>query len=214
MENSSLPTLSACHVSDALAAQGLPAAAGLTGLHPLDPVHRIEGRAFTVSYAPATGNGRRPIEYLAHVSPGDVLILAHEGRLDCSVWGGQRTIGALQRGAVGTIVDGAFRDIPEHIELGYPVWGRGHTIVSSRDHVVPVAWGETVTVCGTEILPGDWVVADGSGVVVVPAAVEAETRQRANEILEQEAEIASAVDAGSDFVATRAAARGATDAAR
>jgi hypothetical protein len=104
-----LARLSASQVSDGLGAAGLPRD-GLLGVFPIEPARHIAGRAFTVYFRPAAEAADRKIEYIAAVSPGDVIVLGNHGRLDCSVWGGQRTVGALQRGAAAT------RDLLKHGE--------------------------------------------------------------------------------------------------
>lgn len=203
-----LNRLSTCQVSDGMAAVGLPRE-GLSGIEPLEPAQHIAGCARTVVFEPAPDAEDRRIEYLSHVEPGDVLVLGNGGRVDCSVWGGQRSTGAIQRGAVGTIVDGAYRDVDEHRSLGYPVFGRARTIVSSSGSVVPVAVDRPLVIGGVEVHSGDYVVADASGVVVVPADRAEDVVAAAESILEEESRISAAVETGTDFVDFRAEVRGA-----
>jgi 4-hydroxy-4-methyl-2-oxoglutarate aldolase len=199
--------LSSCQVSDGMGALGLSRAA-LPGITAMDPADAIAGPAFTVSYLPAEEAGSRKVEYLGKVRPGEVLVLAHGGRTDCSVWGGQRSIGAIQAGAVGTVVDGAYRDVREHRQLRYPVFGTKPTVVSGGPFVSPVASGETVEVAGVTVSPGDIVVADASGVVVVPSDRALEVLEAAEATARQEAEVAEAVASGADFTTFRARVRG------
>jgi regulator of RNase E activity RraA len=199
--------LSSCQVSDGLGAVGLSRDA-LTGITAMDLDDAIVGRAFTVSYLPLEEGADRRIEYISQVKPGEVLVLAHGGRTDCSVWGGQRSIGALQAGAAGTVVDGAYRDIREHRQLGYPVFGRQPTVVSGGPFVCPVATNQPVEVAGVTVNPGDIVVADGSGVVVVPSARAMEVLESAEAIAGQESLVAQAVASGQDFAGFRAKVRG------
>jgi 4-hydroxy-4-methyl-2-oxoglutarate aldolase len=206
-ELSVLDGLSSCQVSDALRMVGLPHA-GLAGLRPYPGAEPMVGRAFTVAFGDAD-TSTTVGEYLDQVRPGNVLMLAHRGRTDCSVWGGQRTIGARHYGAVGTVVDGSYRDVGEHRELGFPVYGAAPTVVGSTGVVVPVAVGEPVTMAGITVRPGDAVVADESGVVVVPWDRVAEVAGVAHAVVEQERDIAEAVNNGADFVSYRAAARAA-----
>jgi regulator of RNase E activity RraA len=197
-------TLSSCLVSDALAELGLPAHS-LAGVVTLDLAARVVGRAFTVTCEPASESEGRRIEYLGDIPSGAVVVVANGGRTDCSVWGGQRTVAARQRGAVGTIVDGAYRDVPEHIALGYPVFARQRVVVGSRGYANPVATGEVVTMSGTTVHPGDLIVGDASGVVVVPAADAAAVVEIAMRDAENERRITDAVAAGEDFFEARAA---------
>lgn len=204
-----LARLSACQVSDGLGAAGLPRD-GLLGVFPIEPARRIVGRAFTVCFRPAAEAADRKIEYIGDVSPGEVIVLGNHGRLDCSVWGGQRTVGALQRGAVATVVDGAYRDVDEHRELGYPVFGRAPTVTGSSGYAVPVATGERLTISGILIRPGDYIVGDASGVVVIPQDLAEEVTAHAERLAAEEQRIAAAVAAGADFTTFRADIRAAS----
>jgi 4-hydroxy-4-methyl-2-oxoglutarate aldolase len=203
-----LARLSASQVSDALGAAGLPRD-GLLGVHAMEPAQHIVGRAFTVYFRPAAEAAGLEADYLAEVSPGEVIVLGNHGRLDCSVWGGQRTVGAQQRGAAATVVDGAYRDVDEHRALGYPVFGRAATVTGSSGYTVPVATGETLTISGILIRPGDYIVGDASGVVVIPHDRAQDVAAHAERITAEEQAIAAAVAAGADFTAVRAASRAA-----
>jgi regulator of RNase E activity RraA len=194
--------LSSCQISDALAELELPHR-GLEGVVTLDLAARIAGPAFTVTCRPAEESVGQRIEYLGDIPAGAVVVLANQGRLDCSVWGGQRTLAARQRGAVGTVVDGAYRDVTEHADMGYPVFARGRTIVGSAGVANPVASGEAVEVAGVSVSPGDLVVGDASGVVVVPAEHVEEVLRVAEAGAAEERRVAAEVEAGRDFFEAR-----------
>jgi regulator of RNase E activity RraA len=183
--------LSTCQISDGLAACGLPPD-GLDGLYPISGAAKIAGPAFTVTFRPHA-LAADAIDYIDLIPKGAVVVLANEGRLDCSVWGGQRSIGALRRGAVGSIVDGAYRDVEEHQQLRFPVYGRAPTIVGSRGVVVPVAIGEDAVLAGRKVSTGDLIVADRSGVVTVPIGQARKVLDAATRIAEEEEDIAAAV---------------------
>jgi regulator of RNase E activity RraA len=196
--------LSSCQISDSLAALGLPHR-GAEGIVTLDLRAKIVGPAFTVRCAPAEESVGERIEYLGEIPPGAVVAIANAGRLDCSVWGGQRTLAARQRGAVGTVVDGAYRDVEEHAAMGYPVFARGRTVVGSAGVANPVATSETVVLGGVSIAPGDLVVGDASGVVVIPADRVGDVLEHAEAGAGEERRVVAAVEAGTDFFAARAA---------
>src|SRR5262249_19907285 len=139
--------LATCQVSDSMGALGLPRR-GLDGIEPIDVTSHVAGPAFTVRCVPAAESRGQRIEYLQDIPPGAVVMTANGGRTDCSVWGGQRTLAARQRGAVATVVDGAYRDIPEHLAMGYPVFGLRRTIVGSAGLADPVAFEEPVELAG------------------------------------------------------------------
>jgi regulator of RNase E activity RraA len=195
--------LSTCQISDALAELGLPHR-GLDGIVTLDLDAKVVGPAFTVQCDPAD-SGRPRIEYLQEIPQGAVVTIANGGRLDSSVWGGQRTLAARQRGAVGTVLDGAFRDIPEHRAMGYPVFARGRTVVGSAGIANPVSWGEPVELAGVTVTQGDLVVADASGVIVVPAAAVGDVLAAAEAGAADEARIVAAVESGEDYFAAKRA---------
>ncbi len=161
--------LTTCHLSDALDRCGLPTG-GLPGIRPLEPAKRAVGRAFPVQLRVADGNLAEPRNYLDHIPPGAFVVLAAAGRIDCSVWGGNRTASAIDHGAAGAVADGAYRDVDEHRELGFPVYGLAPISVASRGRLVVTGFDVPVVACGVQVAPGDLVAADSSGVVVVARA--------------------------------------------
>ncbi|MCU1439293.1 MAG: diguanylate cyclase [Rhodoglobus sp.] len=190
--------LSASQISDALAELGLPSHS-MDGILTLDLAAKVVGRAFTVTCLPAAESEGKRIEYLGDIPAGAVVVISNGGRTDCSVWGGQRTLAARQRGAVGSIVDGAFRDVPEHIALSYPVFARKPVVVGSRGYANPVHTQEPVVMSNLTVHPGDLIVGDASGVVVVPADRAPEVIGIATREAAAESRIAAAVAAGMDF---------------
>jgi regulator of RNase E activity RraA len=178
--------------------------AGLAGIFGLEPVRRAVGRAFTVRFEPADAGFESRGEYLGETEPGDVLVLDNGGRTYCSVWGGQRSVGAIQRGVAAAVVNGAYRDVEEHRGLDFPVYGIAPTIVGSTGSVVPVAVGETLRIGDVRVAPRDWVVADGSGVIVIPADRVDEVAEGAEQVRAEEARVSGAVADGIDFVSFRA----------
>jgi 4-hydroxy-4-methyl-2-oxoglutarate aldolase len=160
---------------------------------------KVVGPAFTVQCLPAAESRDARIEYLCEIPAGAVVVIANGGRTDCSVWGGQRTLAAHQRGAVGSVVDGAFRDVEEHVALGYPVFARARTVVGSAGFANPVASQVDVRLAGVDVAPGDLVLGDGSGVIVVPAARLAEVLEVAEATAADERRVATAVAGGTEY---------------
>jgi 4-hydroxy-4-methyl-2-oxoglutarate aldolase len=166
-----LRALDTCAVSDALDALGLDGA--LLGLHSVTGRHRLAGRAVTIDLVEA-GQVESP-RHLGTAAidasgPGDVLVVAHHGRTNVSGWGGVLSNGARRAGLEGVVVDGAVRDVDEATDLGLPVFALTGVPVTARGRVVERAWNVDVELAGVPVSPGDYVLADGSGVVVVPAA--------------------------------------------
>jgi 4-hydroxy-4-methyl-2-oxoglutarate aldolase len=201
-----LRQVSSCQVSDALAALGLPAQSVQGVVAPFAGAV-VAGPAFTVTCLTADESQGRRLEYLGDIPEGAVVVIANGGRTNCSVWGGQRSVAARQRGAVGTVVDGAFRDVPEHQAMSYPVFARASTVLGSRGYADPVSIQDVVEVGGVRVSPGDLVLGDGSGVVVLPAAHAEEVLAIAEANAAEERQIAAAVEDGRDFFEARDAAR-------
>ena len=178
-------TLTSCQLCDGIDELGLPLR-GLPGILPLDPGQRVVGRAFTVAFSPIHEDQPPPENYLWDVQPGDVVVLAANGVTEYSVWGGKRSFDALQQGAAGVVIDGAYRDVEEHRELGFPVFGRSATPMGLRGRFMPTDRNIPVTLCGVVVSPGDVIVADDSGVVAVPAGNAAEIVEASGRIVAKE----------------------------
>jgi 4-hydroxy-4-methyl-2-oxoglutarate aldolase len=192
-----LRKLDSCVVSDALDQLKLPGT--VIGLRAVSVPRRIAGRAVTVQLTKA--NGQAPSRHLCTAAvdasgPGDVIVVAHEGRIDVAGWGGILSLGATTREIEGVVVDGACRDIDESTELALPVYARATVPVTARGRIVEKSWNEPIKVDGVTVAPGDLVVADGSGVVFVAAGQAEAVVGVAETIARREAAMAEAVRAG------------------
>src|SRR3984957_6395808 len=200
---SRLRALDTCAVSDALARHALPCA--VSGLRPLAAQRPTAGRAVTVllgvpaaAPAPSPGAPKRHLSTAAADAsgPGDVIVVAHQGRTDCAGWGGLLSRAAVIRGIDGVVVDGAARDLAEAAAVGLPVFASASTSVTARGRAVEVRWGEPVEFAGVPVAPGDLVLADAGGVVVIPSAHAETVLATAERIAPTEAAMAAALDAG------------------
>ncbi|WP_225010966.1 RraA family protein [Novosphingobium percolationis] len=158
-----------CTISDALDKLGFRG--GVAGIVRLTTNRqRIAGRVVTVKLGPAMeGLPKRHLGASAIMAakPGEIVVVENRGRTDASGWGGLLSRGAVLKGIAGVIVDGACRDLDESSELGFPVFGRAVVPLTARGRVAEHDWGCPVTIGSIVVNPGDWVVADGSGVVFV-----------------------------------------------
>src|SRR5206468_3484334 len=137
----------------------------------------ITGRAITVELGvPGPSPPPRHLGAAAvdAASPGDVIVIAAGGRTDAAGWGGVLSLAAAVRGVRGVIVDGACRDVDEIRDLGLPVYARAAVARTARGRLAEVAWDVPVSIGGATVAPGDHVLADGSGLVVIPAARKAD----------------------------------------
>lgn len=185
-------------VSDALDKLRLPGA--VYGLLPLTlPGRRIAGRAMTVKLgAPLEGLPKRHLGAgaVTAAEAGDIIVVEHRGRTDVSGWGGLLSRGAVKKGLAAVIVDGACRDIDESRELGLPVFARAPVPMTARGRIAEHDFNCPVTIAGIAVSPGDWLVADGSGVVFIPAARLSEVIAVATDLLALETLMARDIDAG------------------
>lgn len=192
-----LAALDSCAVSDALDALALPGA--VAGLSRVSAARRIAARVITVQLDPSEGRaGTRHLGTAAVEAsgPGLAIVVANEGRLDAAGWGGLLSLGASLRGAEGVIVDGAARDIDEARALDFPVFARAGIARTARGRFVERTWNRPVTVGTVPVEPGDYVIADASGVVFVPSARAAETVAIAENLHAREAAMAGALRLG------------------
>jgi len=195
-----LAALDSCACSDAMDQLGLAGVA--PGLRSLTVARRVTGRVLTVALGPAgTGSasgGRRHLGTAAieAAQPGDVIVVAADGRVDAAGWGAVLSLAATMRGVRGVIVDGACRDVDESATLGLPVYALAAIPATARGRQAEVGWNTPVQVAGVSVVPGDFVVADGSGVVFVPAGRVADVIAAAEQIAAREAAMARRLRAG------------------
>lgn len=184
-------------VSDALDALGMTGA--VIGIAPLTVRRRIAGPIRTVKLgAPMAGLPKRHLGAGAIMTAhaGDILVVEHRGRTDVSGWGGLLSRGAIAKGVAGVIVDGAVRDVDEATEIGFPVYARAGVPVTARGRVAEHAFETPITFAGLAVTPGDWVLADASGVVFVPASRLFEVLATAERIFAREQLMAADIAAG------------------
>jgi 4-hydroxy-4-methyl-2-oxoglutarate aldolase len=176
------PELRAAHVADALDAMGLRHQCISRLTHSL-PGRTVVGTAFTMACAPpgdeVTERYAGLLAAIDAVGQGDVVVVA-SGRSDAAaVWGELLSTACLAHGAVGVVTDGLVRDSVQTAALGFPVFARGTSPLDIHGRLEVVAHGIEVTVAGVAVAPGDTIVADSDGVVVVPRTHAAEALERA-----------------------------------
>jgi regulator of RNase E activity RraA len=190
----SIDQLGTSTLSDALDWAGISGQS--LGLKPLRPGMRVVGRAYTVRYQPCDLVPKTVGDFIDDVEPGAVMVIDNGGRLDATVWGDIMTQVAHTTGIAGTVIDGVNRDYDRAIELSYPIFSRGTYMRTGKDRVQVAGLQEPVSVCGNLVHPGDLIVGDSDGVVIVPAGREPEVLARARTIHETEQEIRTAVQTG------------------
>jgi regulator of RNase E activity RraA len=192
-----LARLDTCTVSDALDSLGLKGATW--GVRPQWPCPRIAGRAVTMKIKPV--GLQQPAQHLGSAAiesakAGDIIVIDNGGRLEFSTWGGLLSLSARLKGIAGVVIDGACRDIDEARELEFPVYARGVVPMTARGRVMQESFNREVQFAGVQVHPGDLVIADGSGVVIVPSEKEQEVVTAAEAVFQKEAEMAAGIRKG------------------
>ncbi|HEX2988747.1 MAG TPA: RraA family protein [Chloroflexota bacterium] len=189
-------------VSDAL--DRLKLRGGCEGLYPIVQGKKFVGPAFTVRHIPIAQARTGAGDFIDECQEGDVIVMDNGGRSYCTVWGDILTHVAVTKKCAGTVIDGVCRDVDGIRELDYPMYTRGHFMVTGKDRVVMESYQRPVSICNVQVIPGDLVMADGSGVLVIPRDRAEEVLEQALEIAETERRIIEAVDAGSSLKDARA----------
>jgi regulator of RNase E activity RraA len=172
-------------LSDALDRLGIDGQC--VGVMPFDRGMAFAGPAYTIRMVPVGLSGGSVGDYIDEVKPGQVVVIDNNGRLEATVWGDILTLVAHGKDVAGTVIDGVCRDIGRSIELRYPIFARANTMRTGKDRVTADAFNVPVQIVGVRVEPGDWLVGDADGVVVLP-------RDRVNNVLAAAADIAAAED--------------------
>lgn len=163
-------------VADALDAEGYPRQSPRVPLRPLTVDTVLVGRCKTTLWAEMAHPDANPYELelraVDSCQPDDVLIAAASGSLRSGVWGELLSTAARNAGCVGVIVDGAVRDTRQMRRMGFPCFARAAIVYDSRDRQRVIDVDVPVEIDGVVFAPGDLVIADADGVVVVPRAAE------------------------------------------
>ena len=180
----------------------------LAGLRPLHPHLRMVGRARTLRYValredvqPQYQSGLNAQKALVEsTQAGDVLVMEARGVPDAATIGDILATRHFALGGHGIVTDGALRDTPAIADIGKPVYHfASHGAVLGRRHM-PFSTDEPVTCAGVFVVPGDIVVGDGEGVVVIPQALVEEVVRDALVQEEREAFALERVQAGEPTV--------------
>jgi 4-hydroxy-4-methyl-2-oxoglutarate aldolase len=153
------------------------------GIKPLATGVRILGPAFTVICHPQDNLMLHKALQLAQ--PGDVLVASTGGHFHAGYWGGLMATSAMAKGLAGLAIDGCVRDSAEMVQMGFPVFSRGTCIRGTTKGVLgkvnhPLLFGEVL------VHPGDLVLGDDDGMVVIPQAEIPRVLEASNRRIEAE----------------------------
>ena len=180
--------VSSSNISDAMHRKG-----AMRGILPINLGSKIVGRAVTVQTF--AGDWAKPVEAIDLAGPGDVLVI-YNGSNFIAPWGGLATLSCKIKGIEGAVIDGAVRDVDEIRAMNYPIFSSGIT-PNAGD---PKGMGEInseITCAGQAVKPGDYIVGDESGVVVIPKERAYEIARRAKEVQKTESRLYEEIRRGS-----------------
>ncbi|MGH2459027.1 MAG: ribonuclease activity regulator RraA, partial [Chloroflexota bacterium] len=164
----------------------------------MTPGRSIVGPALTLQFMPKREDLYPDAEYVAperqlhrhvlyHAQKGDVVVVDARGDLTSGVFGEMMMTYFRGRGGLGVVIDGCVRDSAEIKKLGLGLWLRGVTPnFHTQTNIVPFAVNVPVACGGVTVVPGDLIIADDDGAVVVPIALAPQLARKAGEHVEWE----------------------------
>jgi 4-hydroxy-4-methyl-2-oxoglutarate aldolase len=185
------------NVADVLDDMGLPHQGLAADFKPFpESAGKLAGWAYTIrgQMTPYVGKGNpEKMKACQGIAPGDVSVWSGDGEGIC-YFGELIAVGMQDRGSVGALVDGGIRDTRWIGALGFPVYARYRTPVQSIGRWKVVEWQQNVYLRGATakwvlVSPGDFILADEDGAIVIPQAVVSETLGRAEQLTEQETKL-------------------------
>jgi len=192
-------------VCDALDAMGFSNQSPRVQLRPMTGQEKLVGRCKTTLWADMAHLDPKPYELelraVDECKPDDILIAAAGGSMRSGIWGELLSTAAKNSGCAGAIVDGAVRDVAKMTAMAFPVFARGTCIYDSQNRQRVIDLDVSVEIEGVRFNPGDLVIADSDGVVVVPQQIEAEAIRRAWEKVHAENVTRDAIKNGMKAVA-------------
>lgn len=198
-----------CDVSDALVKLKYPNGGFLPGITMWSPQRqdgttKIVGPVYTVQYAPLDDERPKwPSHYIDSVPAGAVVFVTSTPSTSNALYGGLMSTRAKASGAVGSVIDGRFRDLQEQKDLNYPVFARDVGTTPPGPLLNVVAVNEPVKACndGRDIVinPGDYLVGDVNGVVVLPKELAEQALPLMAKQVEADSKMAVAIQNGMSF---------------
>ena len=154
---------------------------------------KMVGTAVTVQTF--AGDWAKPVEAIDLASSGDVIVIYNDAGTTVAPWGELATMSCMNKGICGVVIDGAVRDVDDIRKLHYPIFAKA-TVPNAGE---PKGFGEInaeISCCGQTVRPGDWIVGDENGVVVIPKVRAYEVARRAIEVKKNEERIREEIRRG------------------
>lgn len=177
---------------DAMELLGM-ARAVIHGLRGISPGAVAAGTACTIRQLPKHGSSARTERLVRHykvsheiAQAGDLVVMDTSGYLDSASWGENHSRSCMARGVAGFVSNGCVRDVSRIREVGFAAFCAAASPVKSQWGLETVSINEPIQINGVQVRPGDLVVADEDGVVVVPIDAAEAVLERALQVAEDE----------------------------
>jgi 4-hydroxy-4-methyl-2-oxoglutarate aldolase len=196
-----LARLSTTNLSDAM--DKLAIRGAVSGIRPMFDTARLVGRAVTIKIT-AAGMAKSKthlgIEAIASAEPGDVIAIDNHGDTTNNCWGEVLSCAAKVKGISGVVVDGAARDLDACQEMEFPVFARAAVPITARGRIMQEAFNCMIRLGDVQVRPGDIVVADVNGLVIIPVEKVDDVIREAEVLMETEEKMKADLLAGMDVL--------------
>jgi 4-hydroxy-4-methyl-2-oxoglutarate aldolase len=196
-----LQRLSTTNLSDALDMAGQRGA--VSGIRPMFDCPRVVGRAVTIKII-AAGMVRSKrhlgVEAIASAESGDIIAIDNHGDTINNCWGEVLSCAAKVKGVSAVVVDGAARDIDICKEMDFPVYARGAVPITARGRITQESFNAVIRLGDVQVRPGDVIVADVNGIVVICPEVLDEVIREAEALMDKEERMKADLLAGMDVL--------------
>jgi 4-hydroxy-4-methyl-2-oxoglutarate aldolase len=194
--------LSSTNVSDALDALGIHGST--CGIRPMaERWTKIVGPAVTMRMTDAGETKQKThlgMNAISAAEKGDVIVIDNGGRMDTSCWGGILANAAKVKGISGTVIDGCCRDLNDCMDADYIVYARGTVVCTARGRVMEESTNQMIQFGGVQVRPGDIVMGDNSGVVIIPQEHMEAVLLKAEELWQKEEDMVAEIRSGADIL--------------
>jgi regulator of RNase E activity RraA len=182
-----LAQLSTTNISDALDKLGIRGA--VLGIRPMFDSPKVIGRAVTIKVTAAgmtRAKAHLGVEAVACAESGDIIAIDNHGDATNNCWGEVLSCGAKVKGVSGVIVDGAARDLDACRDMAFPVFARAAVPITARGRIIQESFNCVIRLGDVQVRPGDVIVGDINGVVVIPAEKIDDVVREAEALMEKE----------------------------
>lgn len=196
-----LTALATTNLSDAMDKVGVRGA--VIGIRPMLGAPKIVGRAVTIKITaagPVKSKSHLGVEAIAAAEAGDIIAIDNHGDVTNNCWGEVLACAAKMKGVSGVVVDGAARDLDACNELEFPVFARAAVPITARGRITQEDFNCLIRMGDVQVRPGDVIVGDINGVVVIPIENLPEVVDVAETLMAREEQMKADLLAGMDVV--------------